>query len=255
VIAFAGARGSGKSRLIAALESARTGDLTLVKARLAASGLEGSLVDRLKTAKLLEVPGYSASPDGENARDRATRRDSIEEAVGADLLFLVVDTRRGSNAADVAFAQAWDRWYVEHPGLEAPPALVVLTGVDLIEQGENWRPHHNWAKGQTPRETAVRARIDALRASLPPTLNEFVAVGLSEGSSFGVLDDVLPTLVSLLHRAERTALIRHLHRINRRSKARRLVSQVGQQGRWLWNSLRAGKKTSVEPSTHSTTTI
>jgi hypothetical protein len=53
---------------------------------------------------------------------------------------------------------------------------------------------------------------------------------------------LLPTLLALLHRAERAALIRHLHEVSTRSKAGRLVSQVGQQGRWLWNHLRTGRR-------------
>ena len=46
------------------------------------------------------------------------------------MLLLVVDARRDTTPADVAFAQAWDRWYVEHPGVELPPALAVLTAMD-----------------------------------------------------------------------------------------------------------------------------
>jgi hypothetical protein len=246
VVAVAGARDSGKSNLIAALDQARTGDLKLLQARLSSSGLDETPLERLKSAKLVEVPSYTASPDGENARDRATRRDAVEEAVEADLLILVVDVRRTSNVADVAFAQAWDRWYLEHPGLEAPPALVIITGIDRAELGGEWKPPYNWAKGQNPREAAVRARIESLRASLPPTMTDYVAVALAAGSSFGVIEDVLPTLASLLHRAERAALIRRLHRAHSRSKAGRLVSQVGQHGRWLWNSLRSGRKSHAD---------
>jgi uncharacterized protein len=242
VVAIAGARDSGKSTLIAALKQALSGDLSLVRARLDSSGLDESTIERLKSAKLVEVASYTASQDVENARDRATRRDAVEAAVEADLLLLVIDVRRASNAADVAFAQAWDHWYVEHPGLEAPPALVVLTGADGVELGGDWKPPYNWAKGPTPREAAVRARVEALRAQLPPTLTEYVAIGLAAGSSFGILEDVLPILATLLHRAERAALIRHLHRAHTRSKAWRLASQVGQHGRWLWNNLRSGRK-------------
>jgi predicted GTPase len=250
VVAVAGARGAGKSSLIAALEQARGGDWTLVKARLAASGLDESLLEQLQAAPLVEVPGYTTSPQGsaENARDRATRRAAVEEAVKADLLILVVDSRRASNTADVAFAQAWDRWYVEHPEVEAPPALVVLTGVDCLEHEDQWRVPFNWAKGQSPREAAIRSRVETLRASLPPGLTEFVAVGLSTTTPFGVLEELLPALATLLHRAERTALIHHLHRLHRRSKAGRLVRQVGEHGRWLWNALRSGGKTPVDGS-------
>ena len=51
VVAVAGARGAGKSSLIAALERARGGDLTLIKARLGAAGLDETLLERLQTAQ------------------------------------------------------------------------------------------------------------------------------------------------------------------------------------------------------------
>jgi predicted GTPase len=242
-IAVAGARDAGKSSLIAALNRARSGDLTLVKAHLESVGLDGELVDRLRTARLVEILGYTASPEGESARDRSTRRDAVAAAVEADLLIVVVDALRASNAADVAFAQAWDRWFLEHPGLEAPPALAVVMGADRPELGGEWKPPYNWSRGQGPRESAVRARLEALRAALPPSFAEVVAVGLSAEDPFGAVELALPALAALLQRAERTALIRHIHQISSRSKARRLLGQVGQHGRWIWNNLRSGHRT------------
>jgi predicted GTPase len=242
VIAVAGARDSGKSSVIAALDQARQAEPALLKARLSSAGIDETLVDRLRHARLREVPGFTLTPEGESARDRATRRSAVEAAADSDLLILIVDVRRPANAhtAEIAFAQSWDRWFVEHPVLEAPPTLVVLTGVDRIEPGAPWTPPWNWTKGQTPHETAVRARVEALRAALPPTFTEFVAVGLHAGTTFGVLEEVLPRLAALLHRAERTSIIRQLHRLHSRSKARRLVSQVSQHGRAIWKSLRSG---------------
>jgi hypothetical protein len=241
-IAVAGARNAGKTRLIEALEQARSGDLNLVKARLAGAGLDENLIERIKTARLVEVPPYTATPAGETARDRATRREAVDAAVESDLLILVADTVRDTQAADVAFAEAWDRWYVERPTLEVPPAMVVLTGADCAELGEDWKPPYNWTKGQSLRETTVRARSEALRAALPPTFLDFVAVGLGSETAFGIVEQVWPALAGLLHRAERVALIRQLHQISTQSKARRLLGQVGQHGRWLWTNLRSGRK-------------
>ncbi|WP_406697305.1 GTPase [Singulisphaera sp. Ch08] len=241
VVAVAGARGAGKSRLIESLKLARGGDLSLVKARLAAGGLDDSVLERLQTAQFVELAGYTTNPGGESARDRATRREAVAQAVEADLMILVIDGRRDSYAADVAFAQAWDLWYVEHPRLEIAPALAVVTMVDKPEFGGDWAPPYHWDTGHRSRETAVRARLEAIRAALPPTINEVVAVGLPEKSEFGITEQLLPALGSLFHRAERTALIRHLHRVSTRSKAGRLISQVGQQGRSLWENLRAAR--------------
>ncbi|MDR3633502.1 MAG: GTPase [Isosphaeraceae bacterium] len=247
-VAVAGARDSGKTRLIAALDEARTGDLTLARARLGALGLDETWLDRLKSARWVEVPGYTVTSGGESARDRATRREAIEAAVEADLLLLVIDGRRDSHTADIAFAQGWDRWYVEHPGLEVPPALAVVTAVDTPEfdVGADWKPPYQWTKGQGTREVAVRARLESLRATLPPTFRELVAVGLPEDAPFGIVEHLLPTLSALMHLAERAALVRHLHHVSTRSKARRLVSQVGEHGRWLWKNLTARRHAPAE---------
>ncbi|HEV3164905.1 MAG TPA: GTPase [Isosphaeraceae bacterium] len=238
VIAVAGARDVGKSRLIELLKHVWSNSPDAARPQLAAAGLDETVMKRLRTAQWVEVPGYTATPGGESARDRATRRDAVTEAVKADLLLLVVDGTREDPAADVKFAQEWDHWYLDHPGLEVPPAVAIVTGVDRPEWGGNWKPPHDWAHGSGVRETAVRTRLEALRSSLPPTVTQLIAVGLGPEAPFGVSELILPALAAQLHRAERVALIRYLHRTASRSKAKRLMMQVGQHGRRLWDSLR-----------------
>jgi len=241
VVAVAGARGAGKSRLIELLQLARQGDLTLVKARLVSEGVDEALLNRLQTAKLVEVPGYTVNLAKESARDRSTRAEAVEQAVEADLLILVVDGRRDTFAADLAFAQAWNAWYLEHPRLEIPPAMAVVNHVDDQAFGTDWAPPYDWQSGHRPRETAVRARVEAIRGVLPPTILQVVPVGLDQTSPFGILEQVIPILANLFQKAERIALLRHLHEVSSRSKAGRLISQVGQHGRSLWENLRSAR--------------
>jgi hypothetical protein len=198
----------------------------------------------------VEVPGYTHTPGGESARDRATRREAVEQAVAADLLVLVVDARRDSIPADAAFAQAWDRWFVEHPAAELPPAVAVLTALDDPALGGEWKPPYNWQTGQGPREAAARARLNALRTALPASVVEVVPVGLPEGLPFGVVEHVLPALITVFHRAERAALIRHLQSVSARSRARRLLAQVGEHGRTLWSGLRRSRHTPAAGERH-----
>ena len=82
--------------------------------------------DKLKDLHWLEVPPYKAVAGEETARERATRREAVEEAVESDLLLLVIDANRDDTSEDVAFLRDWAEWYKTHPGLEGPPALVVL---------------------------------------------------------------------------------------------------------------------------------
>jgi hypothetical protein len=241
-ICAAGTSESGKSGLIAGLRAACSGDLTLLKARLANLAVDPELLERLRTARWVESPDYPAWSETEGRRDRARRQAAVDVAVQADLLILAIDGRRGNIMADAAFAQAWDRWFVGHPRNEVPPALVVLTGVEGPEFGGDWHPPYDWSSGQGARETAVRDRFEGLHASLPPSFADFVAVSLSEPRPFGVVEQLLPVLAARLHRAERTALIRRLQEVGGRSKLGRLASQIGQQGRALWSGLKARRK-------------
>jgi uncharacterized protein len=232
-----------KSRLVARLREACHGDLTLLKARLAGFSIEPDLLERLREVHWVEAPDYTKWTDAEGRRDRARRQVAVEAAVQGDMLILVIDGRQKNDQADVAFAQAWDRWFIEHPRSEVPPALVAVTAVEAPEFGESWHPPYDWSAGHGPRETAIRARIDALRSVLPPSFGEFVAVGLSDQMPYGVVEHLLPALAMRLPRAERTALLRRLHEMGGRSKVGRLVRQLGHQGRSLWGNLRARKKT------------
>ena len=232
-IAVIGARGSGVSRLLAAIDEVRAGDLSAVRARLTASGLDENLADRLKDARFEEVPGYVAREGAETARERSTRRHAVEAATDFDLLVLVADANRADATNDADFLRDWRAWFATNPGRECPPALAVLTGADRPEFGDEWRPPYQWSQGRTPRETAVRAKVDALKAALNGQVAEVVAVGLVEGASFGVAELLLPGIAALLPRADRAHLIRHIQHERGRSKAGRFLSQLGHQGRLL----------------------
>jgi hypothetical protein len=250
-ICVAGTAESGKSRLMAALREAAHGDLTLFKARLSSLAIEPSLIDRLRDANWIEAPDYASWDGDESRRDRSRIQAAVDASVGADMLILAINARQSSDQPDVSFAQRWDRWFIEHPHSEAPPALVVLTGVEGSEFGNGWRPPYDWTAGHGARETAVRTRIESLRPALPPKFSEILAVGLTDQHPFGVVEQVLPAIATHLHMAERTALIRRLHEVGGRSKVGRLAQQLGTRGKALWNQLKARRKSQKAESTTS----
>jgi hypothetical protein len=241
-IVVAGSAGSGKSRLIALIQAACAGDMSLLKARVAPLGLEPTLLDRLKDARWIEASGYPPSITALSRRERAGRLAAITAAARCDLLILVVDGCRPDKAADAEFAKAWDRWFQEHPQHEVPPALVVVTGVDRPEFSGGWTAPAGGVRSEQFRESLFRAQFDALRALLPPTFQEFVAVGLGAENAGAVVEGVVPALAPLLMRAERTALLRRLSEVAGRSKVGRFMHQLGEHGRTLWGSFRARRK-------------
>jgi hypothetical protein len=241
-----GARGSGKSRLIETMKEAFAGDPGLVRARFEGRGLDPNLVESHKKVRWTEVPGYPPTVDKESRRDRALRQSVVSAAIDCDLLILVIDGRKSVQPADVSFAQAWDRHYIEHPHSEAPPTLVVVTGVDRPDFGTVWAPPYDWSAGKGVREAAVRSLFGSLRATLPPTFDTYTAAGLAAETPFGVAEHVVPALASQLHKAERSALIRRLQSLSTRSKVGRVVTQLGQHGRQLWTNLRTRRKVSSQ---------
>jgi hypothetical protein len=245
-IAVAGASGSGKSLMIAAIKAACVREAPELKERLAILGLEPTVRDRLSEARWLDGPAFPALRRPESRRDRAAREAAVAAAVEGDMLVLVVDGRRADHGALAAFARAWDRWFRDHPHRDVPPTLVVLTGVDRSEYGDGWAPPYDWIAGVGFREIRVRAEIDALREVLPPPFHEFIAVGLDSTAPFGITELLVPALAAMSIRAERIALMRRLQQVSSQSKLGRLMHQIGQQGRALVGNLRSRHK--AEPS-------
>jgi uncharacterized protein len=244
-LAVAGVRGSGKSKLIEALEAARSGDFNALEAKLTSLGGDEAGIERLKTARIVEIDYYTGMGAGkESARNRSTRRYAVAEAAECDLLILVVDILAESHDADVAFVRDWVKWYTDHPGLQVPPALAVATHVDVPELGGDWKPPVNWSTDKGPRESAVRSKIQALKGILPPTIAEIIPVATGAKPPYGLVELLLPTLTAFCHRAERNALIRHLRAASAKSRAGRLVRQVGQQGKSLWKTFKDRGKAS-----------
>jgi uncharacterized protein len=241
-IAVAGAHGAGKSRLISLMQQACSGEMHLLRARVAPLGLEPDLLDQLKATHWVETASYPDSTAAESRHTRGNRQAAAAAAAECDLLVLVINASLRDHDADVAFAKAWDHWFREHPQHEVPPALVVLTGIDRPEFASGWMAGDKATPSQELRESMIRAQTDSLRAQLPPTFRDYAAAGLAGEAAFNVIEHVVPALAPLLSRAERAALIRRLREVAGQSKVRRLMRQLGEQGRALWGGIKARRK-------------
>ena len=223
-IAVAGARDSGKSRLIALIEEAR-GESTLLQGPARGSGhrRDGASIGS-RRRDWSRSPATRTSPAGESARDRATRRDAVAEAVEADLLILVDrrpprhrrrptsrSRRRGIAGSSSTPPSSCPPPWSSSPGWTTPASAA--TGSPLTTGNKaRGRARPPPAPGSTPSAPACRRASPRSSRSASP-----------EASPFGVVELLLPSLIAQFHRAERTALIRHLHNLSTRSKARRLV--------------------------------
>ncbi|QDV33302.1 GTPase [Tautonia plasticadhaerens] len=244
VVAVAGARGSGKSLLIASLEKAiGDGDLDATKAKLLQAGREPALANRLTSVRFLEIPGFRAQPGPDTSRERASRKDAVAAAGEADLLILLADASRGDLSDDLNFAREWIDAHRDRPHQDMPPSLVVVTGFGAPRDASGFGPSaveaEGAAVGTRVRPLSKEEAIGALKAELPEGINRVIAVELEDQPPATVADSVLPSIARRLPEAERLALLRHLHRHSTRSKARRVVESIGRQGKHLWSSVRS----------------
>jgi hypothetical protein len=244
-IAIVGARDTGKSALLEKIRDAIQNDLPHIRSRLVETGVAEELADRLSAAVWAETDGYTHHVGGETARDRSTRRSAVEESTGADLIVLVHSLEDDDVATDTKFLEELRAWYASRRTLEAPPSVAVLVPGRQIQPGVPGN-HVNGQDSQGRDDGATaRARVDALRAALRPLVEDVVVLDGRPGARAEIADQLLPAIVAIWHRAERVALIRHLYRASTHSKARRIIIQVGRQGRRLWESVKAARK---EPS-------
>lgn len=235
-IAIVGRKGSGKSTLLSEIKKIRA-------VTTGGNGQAPGIVpgwDRLQTAEITEIDFYTSNVGKESARDRATRRHAVKKALNTDLLLVVLDARASEYAMDLAFLQDWGQWYIDHPESVAPPAVAMLAQADAPSLPGEWHPPHNWATGSSPREVAIRTKIDELRVLLPPLVTD-IAVGIPPQSMPTLGDELGSLLARLCVQAERGALIRQLRIASTQSKTDRLLKQVSQQGKSLWSSIRHKK--------------
>ncbi len=223
-IVVAGSKVALRGGLLGAIKARIADDPSGLAARLAKLGGDPIGLERLLTATWVEAE-YTASPTGkESARDRSTRRHAVARAVDADLLIVAIDPRLDHREADPAFARAWVAWFATQPTISIPPALALVAGPDTHE-----------AKGQ------VGAIREALPAEVAPILAGSMASGLEEW--------LLPTLTIQCQKAERGALLRHIRDNSARSKAGRLMRQVGDHGRSVFQTIRDRKKAADQVKT------
>jgi hypothetical protein len=229
-ITLTGADEAGKSTLLRALDEARAQNLEGVRAQLQAAGLEPGFADLLRSANLTEARSYPTRAGRMPALDNWSRSSAVSDAVGADILLLLVDAKREDLAPDVRFLKEWREWFDKNPGLELPPVVVLVTHASMpVTEGE-----HDASDTPVVRARLLDERIQGVRKAFPSdVVVGVVPVELGQVTTTQLVANLLPQIAILLQQAERGSVIRNLHEYASRSKAGRFMDQVGRRGRRL----------------------
>jgi predicted GTPase len=225
---------AGKSSLVNALlgeRKAATDVLPLTsevtRYDLAAPGVPTHLV-------LLDTAGY-----GRAGAVKDNLEETAEAVQGADLVLWVTHARNPARKADADFFARLRQWFKDRPHLRFPPAIVVLTHVDLLTPAMEWAPPYDWAGGGRPKERSMADAVAAAQESFPD-VNGLVPVCAAAGKEWGVQEELLPEVVALLGEAKAVSLLRCLHGEADEGKVKKVFAQLWAAGRKAVDLLRTG---------------
>jgi len=244
--AIVGAPGAETPRWIEAIKKRiATGDLEEIQGRLIDAGLDPRQAERLAELSFVEVSADRAFPDLESSRGRSRREEAINRAADADLLVLVAEPDRPDFNPEplAAFAGEWSDWFEAHPDRNRPPGFVLLIGVS----GRSFRPAQPDGK---PRGVDLAEIARRLEEALPEGFGRVLIVepAAADAPETEVSRAVLTRLARRLPEMERLAVLRHLQHKAGRSKTRRVIDQLGRQGRKLWSTAKTKARRRGQPA-------
>ncbi|VTT97788.1 gtp-binding protein hsr1-like protein : GTP-binding protein HSR1-related protein OS=Rhodopirellula maiorica SM1 GN=RMSM_06255 PE=4 SV=1: MMR_HSR1 [Gemmataceae bacterium] len=203
-----------KAITIAVLGHVKAGKSSLVNALL---GKQLATVDRLPVASGVRydatLPGgqpvtlFDTSGYGEKIRDEDFAA-AVEASRDADLILLVTPATSPGRVADVDLLDRLTEWFAGKPHLRTPPIVAVVNQVDLLSPKAEWSPPYDWAAGQRPKEVNVRDCVAAVREQVGPQAAEIVPVCARSGEAFGIVEGLVPVIVSHLDHARGAAILK-----------------------------------------------
>lgn len=235
-ITLVGQVNAGKSSLINALlgeQAART-DMVPTTDRvsrytLQAKGGGSKLV-------LLDTQGFG--DDGPN-EEQITMAESM--ARQSDLIILVLHARNPARKGDIEMLDRLRGWFDAQPKLKMPPAIAVVSHIDLLTPAMEWSPPYDWTNPTRPKEKHISEAVRVARDQLGARVAAVVPACTQRGKLFGVHEAVLPVIVERLGEARSVALLRCLHSEADQHKTRRVFSQLLEVGREVMRALAASR--------------
>jgi hypothetical protein len=215
-VAVVGARGSGHDDFASKLRENLLHAPDEIRTRLKTAGLSNTSTEIVLKSSWHDIVGYSESNEGLTPREKASLDASVVLATDSDLLVCLIDDRLGTLSMDIMFLNEWSQWFEAHPTRERPPVIVLATTTD-------------------------DSRLDTIKAVLPATVDQIVQLDLSLTDPLDRFDVLLRVLEGAIPQAERAVLLRQMSVISNRSKSGRLFKQIGESGKWLWNSVKNRK--------------
>jgi predicted GTPase len=244
-----------KAITVAVLGSVKAGKSSLVNALL---GRNAAQVDRLPVTAgvrydytLRESPaGPSPSSGGQPVsildtsgygQDGPTDEDfaaAVEASRDADLIVLVTQATNPGRQPDVDLLDRLRAWFAAKPHLKMPPVVVAVSHIDLLSPKAEWSPPYNWKGGTRPKEQNIRECVVVVKEQLGERVTGVVPVCGREGERFGIVEELIPAMVSHLDSARGTAVLKAFDAESSTGQYEKIGAQVLEGGKAVLGLLR-----------------
>jgi predicted GTPase len=125
--------------------------------------------------------------------------------------------------------------------------LGVLTHIDLLRPVLEWSPPYDWREPNREKERSIAEAIDYIKQLFPGAFVDVIAVcaDAARKRSWGVIEELVPTLTTMLNEAQSTALLRAFEQELDQGQMKTLLKQVQRVGSDL---LRAWIEERLQPT-------
>jgi hypothetical protein len=245
-----------KAITLTVLGSVKAGKSSLVNALL---GRNAATVDRLPVAagvrydyvlrgadgaagqpvSILDTTGY-----GQHGPSDADFAAAVEASRDADLLLLVTQATNPGRQPDVDLLDRLRAWFAAKPHLKMPPVVAAVSHIDLLSPKAEWNPPYDWKNGTRPKEQNIRECVGVVKEQMGERVTDIAPVCGREGERFGVVEGLIPAMVSHLDAARGTAVLKAFDAEAGAGQYEKIGTQVLEGGKAVLGILRDvfGKK-------------
>jgi predicted GTPase len=226
-VALVGQVSSGKSSLINALTGAHQAAVDILPKTREVHRYQATFGTPPVCVTLLDTPGYGEA--GASAEQLQEIREALQES---HAILVVMDGHSPAREADRRTLRDVETWYQSQPQLKPPPKFGVVTHIDLLRPVLEWSPPYEWREPVRAKEHAIHDAVDYVRELFGASLVTVVPVcsDLERQRVWGILEELMPALISVLSEAQSGALLRAYEQDLDRDRVKTLLKQLQRFG-------------------------
>lgn len=227
---------AGKSSLVNALlgRNAATVDRLPVSAGIRYDYvLRGGESSGGQPVSILDTTGYGQH--GPTDEDFAA---AVEASRDADLILVVTQATLPGRQPDVDLLDRLRAWFAAKPHLKMPPVVVAVSHIDLLSPKAEWNPPYDWKNGSKPKEANIRECVEVVKEQMAERVTDIAPVCGREGERFGIVEGLIPAMVSHLDNARGAAVLKAFDAESGAGQYEKIGAQVLEGGKAVLGILR-----------------